>query len=141
MPICHCPAALNTLARIETGAGDKALLAFAGMSLGDDAQAIAAARQLVLEELGEASMIDAAGIVANFQRMVRIADGTGIHLDGPVAALTADLREDLGINNYGAAQLTPWPGPFAPTPVAPGPRATWVAHTVSFASKSLLRNA
>ena len=96
---------------IATGIpGDRALLAFAEAGLGDDAEATAAARQRVVEELGEASMIDAACIIANFQRMVRIADGTGIALDAGVAALTADLREDLGINAYGAAKLTPEPG-------------------------------
>ena len=93
--------------------GDKALLAFAEAGLGDDAQVIAEARQRVLEELGEPSMIDAAGIVANFQRMVRIADATGIPLDPQMAALTADLRDELGINGYSAARLTPEPGRLA----------------------------
>lgn len=90
--------------------GDKALLAFAEVCLGDDAAAIAGARGQVTEELGEAAMIDAACIVANFQRMVRIADGTGIPLDRQMAAITADLRKDLGINGYSAAKLTPESG-------------------------------
>ena len=89
--------------------GDKALLAFAEESLGDGTQAIAEARRRVLEELGEPSLIDAAGVIANFQRMVRIADATGIPLDGYVAALTADLRDALGINAYGTARLAPEP--------------------------------
>lgn len=89
--------------------GDKALLEFAEVCLGDDAAAIADARQQVHEELGELPMIDAACIIANFQRMVRIADGTGIALDNEVAAMTADIRNDLGINDYSAAQLTPEP--------------------------------
>ncbi len=46
-------------------------------------------------------MVDAAGVIANFQRMVRIADGIGIRLDDPVMMLTADIRVDLGINDYG----------------------------------------
>ena len=89
--------------------GDKALIAFAEHCLGDDAAAIAGARQRVLEEVGEAGMIDAACIIANFQRMVRIADGTGIALDAQAAAVTSDLRRDLGINDYRAAKLTPEP--------------------------------
>ena len=80
--------------------GDKALLRFAELGLTDDAKAIAEARQQVFSELGEAAMIDAAGVIANFQRMVRIADCTGIELDAPVFALTADLRDELGINAY-----------------------------------------
>ncbi len=95
---------------VDTGiVGDKALLAFAETSLGDDAEAIAQARNGVVEELGEAQMIDAAAVIANFQRMVRIADGTGIQLDAPVAALTTDIRQELGINNYGLAANTPPP--------------------------------
>ena len=90
--------------------GDRALLAFAEVCLGDDAAAIAGARGQVMEELGEAAMVDAACIVANFQRMVRIADGTGIPLDPQMAAVTAGLRKDLGINGYSAASLTPEPG-------------------------------
>lgn len=82
--------------------GDQALLRFAEMGLGDDAQAIAGARQQVHDKLGEAAMIDAAGVIANFQRMVRIADCTGIELEDRVEALTEDLRDELGINAYGA---------------------------------------
>ena len=93
--------------------GGKALLAFAETGLGDDAGAIAAARQRVWKELGERSMVDAAGIIANFQRMVRIADGTGIVLDKQLVALTADLRDELGINDYPTARLTREAGWFA----------------------------
>ena len=97
--------------QVATGIpGDVALLAFAELGLGDDTAAIARARQRVTEELGEAAMVDAACIIANFQRMVRIADCTGIPLDAEYAALTAGLREDLGINAYSAASLTPEPG-------------------------------
>ena len=81
--------------------GDQALLAFAEAALGDDAEAIAKARQQVRSELGEAAMIDAAGVIANFQRMVRIADGTGIPLDARMDALSADLRVELGLRRYG----------------------------------------
>ncbi len=65
------------------------------------------AREAVADELGEEAMVDAAGVIANFQRMVRIADGTGIPLDAPLAMLTDGIREDLGINSYGSASNTP----------------------------------
>lgn len=87
--------------KVPTSArGDQALLAFAEAALGDDAEAIAKARQQVRSELGEAAMIDAAGVIANFQRVVRIADGTGIPLDAPMDALSADLRIELGLSRY-----------------------------------------
>jgi hypothetical protein len=39
--------------------------------------------------------------------MVRIADATGIPLDKPIAIFSADMREALGIDGFGAAQNTP----------------------------------
>ena len=47
-------------------------------------------------------MVDAVGVASNFQRMVRIADSTGITL-GNFEAITEDIREDLGINAYARA--------------------------------------
>ena len=92
----------------DTGipAGD-ALIDFAEKAMTFDADAIARAREEVKARLGEPAMIDAAGVIANFQRMVRIADGTGIPLDTPVAVLTDGIREDLGINDFGSAENTP----------------------------------
>ena len=48
---------------------------------------------------------------ANFQRMVRIADGSGIPLDAPMAMITADIRDELGINEFSSANLTQKVGP------------------------------
>ena len=45
-----------------------------------------------------AALVDAAAVVGNFERMVRIADGTGIPLDKPVAMVSADMREELGLD-------------------------------------------
>ncbi len=80
-------------------AGD-ALLHFAEVALNDDADAITSARDRVAAALGEPAMIDAAAVIANFQRMVRIADGTGIPLDAVVVAFSEDIREDLGLNEF-----------------------------------------
>ena len=91
---------------------EQSLLHYAESALGEDLQVIADARQSVKDLLGEQAMVDAAGVIANFQRMVRIADGTGIPLDAPVAMMTADIRADLGLNDYGSADNTPpvaWP--------------------------------
>ena len=71
----------------------------------DGPRAIAQARQQVNDELAEAAMINAAGVIANFQRMVRIADGTGVPLTPQMNALTADLRSEQGINGYGRDSL------------------------------------
>lgn len=87
--------------------GEKQLLGFAETALYFDKEATKLARENLIAELGEAAMIDSACIIANFQRMVRIADGTGIPLDTPVALVTTDLREKLGINEFGSAENTP----------------------------------
>ena len=87
--------------------GGDALLQFAEVALGDDAEAIGAARQRVSAALGEAATVDAAGVIANFQRMVRIADATGIPLDEPMAVMSQQIRKKLGIDDYSSASHTP----------------------------------
>jgi len=52
-------------------------------------------------------MVDAAAVIANFQRMVRIADSTGIPLDEPVLMMTQGIREDLGLNEFSASANSP----------------------------------
>jgi hypothetical protein len=86
--------------------GGEALTAFADAVVQSDAAAVAAAREEVRRTLGDAAMVDAAGVIANFERMVRIADGTGIPLDKPVAMVSADLREELGIDDYEGSERT-----------------------------------
>lgn len=65
----------------------------------------AAARQALIAELGDSAMVDAAGVVGNFQRMVRIADSTGIPVDGRMAAANEEVREQLGLNDLPSARL------------------------------------
>ena len=86
--------------------GGDALVAFAEAAvLGDEAHT-REARERVRAELGEAAMVDAAAVIGNFERMVRIADGTGIPIDKPLALVSADIREELGIDVYGGAGRT-----------------------------------
>ena len=63
-------------------------------------------RERITSELGVQELVDAAGVVANFQRMVRIADGCGIPLDEFTKDATDDCREDLGIHEYASAANT-----------------------------------
>ena len=97
--------------------GSRALLAFAEICLGDDTAAISGARQQVLHELGEAAMVDAACIIANFQRMVRIADGRDdAAIDCKIAGprLRASTVDDVAVANYQVvchpALRVPFPG-------------------------------
>ena len=72
----------------------------------DDAR-LAAARKTVLDAMGAEALVDASAVIGNFQRMVRIADGTGIPLDKPVALVSADLRDTLDLDSFGLASQTP----------------------------------
>ncbi len=49
----------------------------------------------VTRALSPAAMVDAAGVVSSFERMVRIADATGVELDASMKELTADVRTVL----------------------------------------------
>lgn len=86
--------------------GDKQLIDLVEAAL-NNPDALPAARQAVVDELGAEELVDAAAVIGNFQRMVRMADGTGIPLDEPVAVMTADLREEIGVNDFGSAAETP----------------------------------
>ena len=57
--------------------------------------------------IGDEATVDAAAVIGNFERMVRIADGTGIPLDTPIAMLTSDLRKEIGIDLFETAANTP----------------------------------
>jgi len=83
------------------------LTAYAEACVSGDRDSLGAARSAVEAEMGARALVEAAGVVANFQRMVRIADATGIPLDKPVAIFSTDLREELGIDAFGASANTP----------------------------------
>ncbi len=83
------------------------LVPFAEAIVEGTPEAIAAARERLRAALGAAAVVDAAAVAANFERMVRIADGTGIALDAPLAMMSVDLREELGVDWYGSAGETP----------------------------------
>ena len=64
-------------------------------------------RAALLAAAGPAVLVDAAGVAANFQRMVRIADSTGIPVDTLSGALSRDAREELKLDRFQSAQNTP----------------------------------
>lgn len=74
------------------------------MSRNDDQ--LAAARDTLAANMGAEGMVEAAAVAGNFQRMVRIADCIGIPIDAPRLEMTAEVREQLGINDFHSAQNT-----------------------------------
>jgi hypothetical protein len=66
-------------------------------------------RHGVLETMGPEAMVDAAGVASNFERMVRIADATGIPLDERMAKASKDVREALELERFRAFKVSDWP--------------------------------
>ena len=60
-------------------------------------------REDVIRELGEPALVDAAAVIGNFQRMTRIADGTGIPLGDTLDEITVDIRRELRLDQLGSA--------------------------------------
>ncbi len=54
--------------------------------------------------------VDAAGIIAAFNVVDRIADATGIPLDPMMVAISADVRRELDLARFGSAANTPGAG-------------------------------
>jgi len=97
----------------------EALLRFAEAVYSRDEKAMRPARTRVLDAVGPEGLVSAAGVVGNFQRMVRIADSTGIPLDTPLEIVSGDIREDLDLQRFGSSANTPAGGALkrALTPV------------------------
>lgn len=81
------------------------LTAFADAAVQGDTAELATARDALRAAAGSEVVVDAAAVVGNFERMVRIADGAGIPLDGVVDALTSGFREELGLDAYQSRRL------------------------------------
>jgi hypothetical protein len=75
------------------------LLAFADAAIAAEGD-LAATRAQVEARVGSEAMIDAAAVIAGFDAITRVADGTGIPLEPPKAEATAVWRAKLGIDAY-----------------------------------------
>ncbi len=91
----------------------EALVVFTEAVLGEDDGELTRARGELLDKVGPERLVDAAAVVGNFERMVRIADSTGIPLDAPLALASEDLRTELGLDRFGSAANTPLAGRFS----------------------------
>lgn len=73
------------------------LVALAEAVVGGDGPAIARARQAVIDAMGVEAMVDAAAVASNFERMVRIADATGIPLGERMESFGREVIDELGL--------------------------------------------
>ena len=78
------------------------LLAFAEAIVRDDDAALTQTRHAVIDGISPEALVDAAGVASNFERMVRIADATGITLDARMAALSQEVRDTLHLERFTA---------------------------------------
>ncbi len=86
--------------------GDR-LLAFASAVVGTDAEALANARDALVERLGDDGLVAASLIAGNFSRNDRVADAIGIPMEADFLNKSEDFREDFGINRFLSARNTP----------------------------------
>ena len=86
---------------IEHGA---LLATFAEAVANRDSDAISKARAQLREAAGENVVVDAAGVAANFQRMVRIADSVGIPVDDMQSEFGQETRAELSLESFHSAR-------------------------------------
>lgn len=89
------------------------LMAFAEAVATRDEEALGTARDALLSAGGNDVLVDAAAVAANFQRMVRIADSTGIPVDPIMHSLGGSIQDTLDLRRFASAQNTPSGGAVA----------------------------
>ena len=80
------------------------LMGFAEALARRDGGALERARETLLRSAGPQVLVDAAGVAANFQRMVRIADATGIPVDAMSREGSLEVRAELGLERFPSAR-------------------------------------
>jgi hypothetical protein len=86
---------------VDSGvAHGKALVALVDRALGEDRSFLEKARAAVRRDLGDAAFVDACAAIASFNAVVKLADGTGIPIEGWKVERTRDIRSALAIDAY-----------------------------------------
>ena len=85
------------------------LMKFAEAVASRDETTLTSARADLLRVAGNDVLVDAAGVAGNFQRMVRIADSTGIPVDDRMGALSGNIQDQLDLRRFASAANTPRP--------------------------------
>lgn len=68
---------------------------------GDDT--VADLRTALVDAAGPDAAGHAIATITAFSGLVRVADGTGIPIDDGLAAASADIRQELGLETFGGA--------------------------------------
>ena len=86
---------------IEYGAE---LMSFAESLAQRDEHGLARSRAVLRQAAGDKVLVDAAGVAANFQRMVRIADSIGIPFDNMQSDFVNSIQIELNLARFASAQ-------------------------------------
>jgi hypothetical protein len=78
---------------------------FVAAVVGDDPARADAARAEVLDELGPEWLVDACAVVANFEMMTRLADGTGARLRPQQLEAAAPIIDELGLRAFPSTRV------------------------------------
>ena len=76
------------------------LIEFAEAVIGADDAQLTAVRANLIETLGPEAFVDASGVVATFNAIDRVADSTGTPVDEERIERTAEMRAQLGIDQF-----------------------------------------
>jgi hypothetical protein len=76
------------------------LMRFGETVLLSDGDRLNEIRQELLDTIGPAGLVDAAGVVGLFNAIDRVADATGTPLEDWKASSTADFRAEIGIDSF-----------------------------------------
>jgi len=71
----------------------------------NDWESLPSARAALVEATDEATMLDAAAVVANFEMMTRIADGTGTRHPADRIESMSDMFGPMGLTEFVSARL------------------------------------
>jgi alkylhydroperoxidase family enzyme len=100
--------AVNGAVRTDAGVTHGArLIAFTEAVMGDDDETLARERAALRAVLSAEAFVDVAAVVGAFNVVDRIADATGIPLDPPLAAMSADVQRELDLGRFASAANTP----------------------------------
>ena len=80
------------------------LMSFAESLAQRDESGLARSRTALRQAAGDKVLVDAAGVAANFQRMVRIADSIGIPFDNMQSDFVNSIQTELNLARFASAQ-------------------------------------
>lgn len=85
------------------------LVAFTEAVMGGDDAALDRERTALRAVLTPAEYVDVAGVIGAFNVVDRIADSTGIPLDGFLVGMSQEVRSELDLARFASSANTPTP--------------------------------